>query len=253
MTHPDPLAERIARILTSTTRTDWKEYPLRTVHGAGHIYDIRCALCAGDTDALTAALLPVLGAPVVRDGLRDRIAEALLDYLSRTADIRTGRTGDLAFMPEITDAEQLRIADAVLAVLPPTNQRADVLLWAADRYETILASATAQHSSDPRYYTGVRDVILGLRRLAGEAQQDEARPPQHAWRVETRDPLADEWAPGSHFASRPHAVERYETANRIAPVWRDGTPVERRIVRETTTYTVEEPNPGQPDTGETAS
>lgn len=71
----------------------------------------------------------------------------------------------------------------------------------------------------------------------------EARPPQHTWRVETRDPLPDEWAPGSHFASRPHAVERYETANSTAPLWQDGTPVERRIVRETTTFTVEEPQP----------
>jgi hypothetical protein len=97
-----------------------------------------------------------------------------------------------------------------------------------------------------------------LRRLAGEAQQDptqdgsEAHPPLHAWRVETRDPLANEWAPGSHFPRRQAAVERYETANRTAPLWRDGTPVERRIVRETTTYTVEEPTavarPGQPET-----
>ncbi|MFG6296954.1 hypothetical protein, partial [Streptomyces rochei] len=50
--------------------------------------------------------------------LRDRIAEALLDHLSRTADIRTGRNGDLAFMPEITDVERMHLADAVLAVLP---------------------------------------------------------------------------------------------------------------------------------------
>lgn len=69
--------------------------------------------------------------------------------------------------------------------------------------------------------------------------QTQAHPPQHAWRVETRDPLADQWAPGSHFAHRPAALERWETANRNAPLWRDGTPVERRIVRETTTYTVE--------------
>jgi hypothetical protein len=63
---------------------------------------------------------------------------------------------------------------AAAAPTPPANQRADVLLWAADRYETILASAAAQHSSDPRYYTGVRDVILGLRRLAAGAQQTPA-------------------------------------------------------------------------------
>ncbi|KJK40250.1 hypothetical protein UK15_07830 [Streptomyces variegatus] len=67
-----------------------------------------------------------------RAALRDRIAEALLDHLSRTADIRTGRNGDLAFMPEVTDAERMRIADAVLAVLPPPVSRADVLREAAD-------------------------------------------------------------------------------------------------------------------------
>ncbi|MFF9215586.1 hypothetical protein [Streptomyces viridosporus] len=56
--------------------------------------------------------------PADQAALRDRIAEALLDYLSRTADIRPGRTGELAFMPEVTDAERLGMAAAVLAVLP---------------------------------------------------------------------------------------------------------------------------------------
>jgi hypothetical protein len=59
--------------------------------------------------------------------LRDRIAQALLDHLSCSADIRTGPNGQLAFMPEIDDPERLRIADAVLAVLPATTDRADVL------------------------------------------------------------------------------------------------------------------------------
>lgn len=55
---------------------------------------------------------------VDRAGLRDRIAEGLLDHLSRTADIRRGDDGELAFMPVVTDAERMRLADAVLAVLP---------------------------------------------------------------------------------------------------------------------------------------
>ncbi|MEV7154876.1 hypothetical protein AB0N77_09655 [Streptomyces misionensis] len=76
-----------------------------------------------------------------------------------------------------------------------------------------------------------------------EQYANEAHPPRHSWRVETRHPLADEWAPGSHFGDRQAAVERYETANSRAPLWKDRTPVERRIVRETTTYTVEEPAP----------
>jgi hypothetical protein len=111
--------------------------------------------------------------------LRDRIAEAMRKHsLCTNRDEADGnmpcRCGDWREpgpMGSDEDDWDSHLADAVLAVLPPTGQRADVLLWAADRYEAILAGATAEHSSDPRYYTGVRDVILGLRRLAGEAQQ----------------------------------------------------------------------------------
>lgn len=61
-----------------------------------------------------------------RAALREQVAEALLDHLSRTADIRPGRNSDLAFMPEVTDGERMRITDAVLAVLPPDGQAAEV-------------------------------------------------------------------------------------------------------------------------------
>jgi hypothetical protein len=101
--------------------------------------------------------------------LRDRIAEAIHADLLATAYRRD--QGLLGIVP--------RLADAVLAVLPATVDRAAVLREAADRYEAILASAAAEHSSDPRYYTGVRDVILGLRRLAGEAQLTQKPCPDH--------------------------------------------------------------------------
>ncbi|MFB6776532.1 hypothetical protein ACFCX0_03665 [Streptomyces sp. NPDC056352] len=68
--------------------------------------------------------------PAVQD-LRDRVAEALLDHLSRTADIRPGPGGALAFMPEITDAERLRIADAVLAVRDREMERLKLLVAAS--------------------------------------------------------------------------------------------------------------------------
>jgi hypothetical protein len=130
-------------------------------------------------------------------------------------------------------------ADAVLAVLPTTDRAA----WAsaADHLAGIWQESVRTLAEDARR-PGLLAAIEELRRMADEAQPaTEARPPRHTWRVETRDPLADEWAPGSHFLSRQHAVERYETANSRAPRWKDGTPVERRIVRETTTYTVEHP------------
>jgi hypothetical protein len=67
----------------------------------------------------------------------------------------------------------------------------------------------------------------------------EAQPPHHRWYVETRDGVADQWAPGMRFTKRADAVERYEVLTEHHPTWKDGTPVERRLVRETTTYTVE--------------
>jgi hypothetical protein len=245
-----------------------------------------------------------------RAGLRDRIAEALLDYLSRTADIRRGDDGELAFMPEVTDPERLRIADAVLAVLPG-DRRATVLREAADWFEAnypttqmdgcqaaillrdradaddklrrMVDEAPAAETClncrgsglDPRYngeyacpdcqagdeqlddgpscvadeaqqpVTAVEsDALHGwYAAMADEAQQPEtqARPPHHRWYVETYDYLADEWAPGQRFTDRAEAAARYAAVSEMRPTWDDGTPVRRRFVRETTSFTVEQP------------
>jgi hypothetical protein len=69
--------------------------------------------------------------------LRQRIAEALLDHLSRTADIRPTASGELAFMPEVTDTERLRLAAAVLAELPPPADRAAVLAEVLPDWEAV--------------------------------------------------------------------------------------------------------------------
>ncbi|GGS96441.1 hypothetical protein [Streptomyces violaceus] len=68
----------------------------------------------------------------------------------------------------------------------------------------------------------------------------EAYPPQHRWRVELFDYLAEEWVPGgTRYPERNQAMERCQAMREKAPVWKDGPPVQRRVVRETTTYTVE--------------
>jgi hypothetical protein len=104
-----------------------------------------------------------------RAALRDRIADALLDHLSRTADVRPGKDGELAFMPEVTDPERMRIADVVLSRLPAPADRAAVLTEVADRYQGFLDNADT--SADPRYWTGIRDMVLGLRHIAAECPQ----------------------------------------------------------------------------------
>jgi hypothetical protein len=62
-----------------------------------------------------------------------------------------------------------KLADAVLAVLPAPVDRASALTEAATRYEEILANADT--GQDPRYWTAVRDVTLGLRAMADECPE----------------------------------------------------------------------------------
>jgi hypothetical protein len=69
----------------------------------------------------------------------------------------------------------------------------------------------------------------------------EAHPPHHRWYVETRDGLVDQWAPGMRFTDHAEAITRHQILDQHHPTWKDGTPVERRLVRETTSYTVEQP------------
>jgi hypothetical protein len=92
---------------------------------------------------------------------------------------------------------------------------------------------------------------------AREAQQDatqdgEAHPAEHTWAAELYDPLADEWVPGTRYIDRDRAVNHLAHAKKIGATWKDGTPTQRRLVRATTTYTVEDPaavaRPGQPET-----
>ena len=82
----------------------------------------------------------------------------------------------------------------------------------------------------------IAETLAAVHAAEPEAPHDSRR----RWRVETYDPIAKEWAPGSALLNRDGAWVRLEQAERVAPLWRDDkTPVQRRIVRETTTYAVE--------------
>jgi hypothetical protein len=138
--------------------------------------------------------------------------------------------------------------------LPPDAAREVIDRWqeaamrkTTDRAAVLREAATLGRELSRQGYSA-QEIAKKLDRLADEAAvpgrttdeaAGEAHPPYHRWYVETRDGLADEWAPGMRFTERAEAVERYETLNQRHPTWKDGTPVERRLVRETTTYTVE--------------
>ncbi|MCX5587587.1 hypothetical protein [Streptomyces erythrochromogenes] len=63
-----------------------------------------------------------------------------------------------------------------------------------------------------------------------------AHPPRTRWHVETYDPLACEWSSGTPLTDRQAAVKVMAYRDERHPKWADGTPVQRRIVLETTTY-----------------
>lgn len=92
-----------------------------------------------------------------------------------------------------------------------------------------------------------------LRRLAGEAratntQADEAHPPTSTWKVES--PRRDKWASwGATYDERVWAAASFEDVVEVAPQ----RPF--RLVRATTTYTVEaehQPTPATPEPAEAA-
>lgn len=105
------------------------------------------------------AVLAVLPAPADRAATRDRIRRAICEASGFT------------WLPdELMEPDEYgEHADAVLAVLDAPADRAAVLNAVAAQYEQMLADIGADTAQDPRYWTGVQHVTLGLRRLAGEA------------------------------------------------------------------------------------
>ncbi|MET8571843.1 hypothetical protein [Streptomyces sp. NPDC004783] len=181
------------------------------------------------------AVLAVLPAPADRASLRDRIAEAALSAVEAAMD------------DTLLPAEREKALSGIAAVLPAPADRAAVLREAAAALRAQAKHVTGEFSdSDVLHEDGPAATVATwkraadlLRRMADESPTAEHRPPRHRWAAEFRDPVADEWIPSTRYLNRHHAVERYEAAVAHAPKWKDGTPVERRLVRETTTYTVE--------------
>jgi hypothetical protein len=94
------------------------------------------------------------------DGLRDRIRRAICEASGFT------------WLPDelLEPDEYGEHADAVLAVLPAPADRAAILRERAEFFEGCIRNA-ADPGSDPRYWSAIHDVAMGLRRLADEAQQ----------------------------------------------------------------------------------
>lgn len=126
---------------------------------------------------------------------------------------------------------------------PPTQAQTalDRIRAVADEW-----AQTAQRYPDSRLSTEAVVFVLRTALAApavgqpAEAHGTEARPPRHAWRIEHYDPTAKEWAPQARYTAYEEVAERLAMLTARYPLWADKRPVERRVVRETTTWTVED-------------
>ena len=207
--------------------------------------------------------------PSHRAGLRDDIADAMREHYLCTSREEADADGNMPCrcgdwrepgpMGSDEDDWDSHLADAVLAVLPtPGPSAADwdalcreggrlrkeaaELVDRAERIEgdvqrlgDVRAALLAELIADAEECDG-HITVQELRRLAGEphttTQADEAHPPTSTWKVES--PRRDQWASwGATYDDRDWAQERYESAAANA----SARPF--RLVRATTTYTVE--------------
>ncbi|MEW1548420.1 GNAT family N-acetyltransferase [Streptomyces tsukubensis] len=120
-----------------------------------------------------------IGGMAVESGHRDRgIATALLNMaeqhgrhaglhlltLELTADLEREQLVETLHQGMSDELARLFRLDAETS---PATDRAATLREAAEQYEQLLTDIGTDTSKDPRYWTGVRHVITGLRRLAG--------------------------------------------------------------------------------------
>jgi hypothetical protein len=129
---------------------------------------------------------------------------------------------------------------AVLGMLPAgsedtTTTRAATLRAEAARIRAHCPDHLDSNSAEGAWMACHCDVADDMERRLPE----EAHPAEHKWAAELYDPLAEQWVPGTRYADRDRAVKALAHGKRVGPAWKDGTPTERRLVRTTTTYTVE--------------
>lgn len=168
--------------------------------------------------------------PVVRPELRDQIAEALA-----RVDGWEWADGFKEHSPAWQGYQHR--ADAVVAVLPPPADRAAVLREEAARIRAHCPDHLDSESAVGSWmacHCAVADDME--RRMAVEAQQqtETPHPPHDSWLVEWCAEGGD-WAVAYPTHDRSKALDRLARGRRDTPEW------QWRLVRETASYTVEQP------------
>lgn len=185
-----------------------------------------------------------------RDGKPASVAASVTGEWTRFGEPVGGQVtahfaGNLDGWPGWLAAEARLHDPAASAAVVPAADRAAVLREVADRLVEEIQRGSRFSHPDARH-AGLCESVELLRRWASEAAavpavgvaadttpaETEAHPPTETWKVES--PRRDQWASwGATYDDRDWAQERYESATANAPARAF------RLVRATTTYTVE--------------
>ncbi|MGV9891700.1 hypothetical protein [Streptomyces sp. NPDC003395] len=163
--------------------------------------------------------------------LRDRIAQALIDWTYQNGSQKYAALR----RDETVRANAYSRADAVLAVLPPADRapvRPQTLTSIAAHLD---ARAVAILRPESQTYAEWQTVVALLRRMAGEAQPatETSLPSDTLWHVQTRQ--RGTWRPW--LAPRDDHAEAREDYDRC--IADNGHRWAFRLIRETSTYTIE--------------
>ncbi|GGU52101.1 hypothetical protein [Streptomyces lavendofoliae] len=171
---------------------------------------------------------------LINGGYPERQAKEILSFALGEAQQRGFEAGRRA-----TRAEVLREAAGHIEAEQKRSDDHEVSRFGKLDHESVLErDAVLAAVAELRL---MADAAVSGSTAGGEQPEVVARPPLVRWRVEIYDPLAKEWVPSVPFLVRERAVERLNTEQIHSPRWADdATPVDRRLVRETTTYKVEE-------------
>ncbi|WP_069743059.1 hypothetical protein [Streptomyces sp. EN23] len=144
--------------------------------------------------------------------------------------------------------------DAAVGVLDAPTDRAAILTeaertmlnYALNQAQLRIWAGHGSHTEEEQA------ALVSLRRLAGGAAAgvqppttSEAHPTTTQWAVELYDPRHSTWVGTTRFHTPEVAADAQAAYEENTPTWTDGSPVRRRIVRVTTTYTVQ-PEPAAP-------
>ncbi|MCL7377441.1 hypothetical protein [Streptomyces sp. 35G-GA-8] len=240
-------AVKVLRLLAESEQADEAQQPTAGTGSLGKV-------CTG-----TLGPKPPQSQP---DARRERYAAAMRGAVCDDPDLMTGGEeqviSDLAdAVMAVADEEQQEMANAAVRFTAAIRQqnarlraeleqaRATVLRERADFYEGVLRdSLDLEH--DPRYCTAIRDIVLGLRRLAAETaagfggQAEDGAPAtvRLSYRLEHRNPGDTAWQPNTPGIGANWSWQSREKADQQLTTARDRWPdYEHRLIAITTTVT----------------